>query len=105
MIEKLNSKNFSEHVNSEFKVQGPNGQPLSLRLMQVTDRDLGPRIEQFSLLFRGPQAPLLEQRIYRLQHEKLGELNLFLVPVGMEAEGAVYECVFNRLLKREAQTS
>jgi hypothetical protein len=104
MTEKLNSKSFAEHVNSEFKVQGPNAQTLLLRLAQVSESDSNPRVEQFSLFFHGPREPLLEQRIYRLAHEKLGELDLFLVPVGVEPEGALYECAFNRLRKAETRT-
>jgi hypothetical protein len=102
MIENLNSKNFREHLNSEFKVQAPDGQALSLRLTEVTERDTNPRAEQFSIFFLGPRTPLLEQRIYHLKHEKLGEFDLFVVPVGMEADGVLYECVFNRFRKPEA---
>jgi hypothetical protein len=105
MIEKLNSKSFLEHVNSEFKVQGPNAQPVSLRLAEVSERNTNPKVEQFSLFFQGPRAPLLEQRIYRLQHEKLGDLDLFIVPVGLEPEGVLYECVFNRFRKADAPAS
>ena len=48
----------------------------------------------FSLEFRGPQAPVLPQRICRLEHPGLGVLEIFLVPLGRE-EGAVrYEAVF-----------
>jgi hypothetical protein len=105
MTEKLNSKSFAEHVNTEFKMQASNAQPLSLRLTEVSERDGGARAEQFSLFFRGPSAPLLAQHIYRLKHEKLGELDLFLVPVSIDAEGALYECVFNRLRKPQPQKS
>ena len=105
MIEKLDSKTFREHINSEFKVQAPDGQAVSLRLTEVTERDTNPRAVQFSIFFRGPRTPLLEQRIYHLQHEKLGEFDLFVVPVGMEAEGVLYECVFTRMRKADAKTS
>jgi hypothetical protein len=105
MIEKLNSKSFLEHVNSEFKVEAPNAQVLSLRLTEVAERDSGPRSEQFSLFFLGPKTPLLEQRIYALKHEKLGELGLFLTPIAMEPEGVLYECVFNRLRKAQPPAS
>jgi hypothetical protein len=36
----------------------------------------------FAVLFHGPIEPVLPQGIYRLQHAQLGELELFIVPVG-----------------------
>jgi len=105
MIEKLNSKNFSENLNSEFKLLTANAQPLPLRLTDVTEHNGGPKVEQFSLFFLGPKTPLLQQGIYRLQHEKLGELDLFLVPLGMDNDGVRYECVFNRFRKRESSNA
>lgn len=105
MIERLNSKSFYEHLNSEFKVLVPNEQPVSLRLAEVAERDGGPRVEQFSLFFRGPKTPLLEQRIYHLQHETLGQLDLFLVPISIDEQGLLYECVFNRFRKPETPKS
>jgi len=48
----------------------------------------------FSLIFRSPPAAALPQRIYRLQHEQLGALDLFLVPIGPDEAGMCYEAVF-----------
>lgn len=36
----------------------------------------------FSLLFHGPLQPVLPQGIHRLEHERLGALDLFIVPIG-----------------------
>jgi len=105
MIEKLNSKNFSENLNSEFKLLTVNAQPLPLRLTEVTERNGGPKVEQFSLFFVGPKTPLLQQGIYRLQHEKLGEFDLFLVPLGMDNDGVRYECAFNRFRQQETSNA
>lgn len=49
---------------------------------------------QFSLVFRGPEGSALPQGIYRLSHAELGELDLFLVPIGRDAEGTRYEAAF-----------
>jgi hypothetical protein len=49
----------------------------------------------FSLLFTGPLEPALSQLIYTLSHDRLGELSLFLVPVGLDDRGRLYEAVFN----------
>jgi hypothetical protein len=48
----------------------------------------------FSLVFRGPLRPVLPQQIYRLEHAELGALDIFLVPIGPDAQGMRYEAVF-----------
>ena len=51
--------------------------------------------QPFTLLFRGPPQFVLPQRIYRFEHDTLGELNVFIVPVGRTAAGVNYEAVFS----------
>lgn len=53
------------------------------------------RSEPFSLVFRGPQELPLDQATYQLQHDRLGELHLFLVPIDQDEEGFYYEAIFN----------
>lgn len=65
----------------------PSGKPL-----QATGAP--PHREPFSLLFRAPRQPPLPQQIYPLDHDELGTLELFLVPVGEDDEGRYYEAVF-----------
>jgi hypothetical protein len=48
----------------------------------------------FSLVFLGPGEPVLGQRIYRLEHTDLSDLDLFLVPIGRDERGVRYESVF-----------
>lgn len=48
----------------------------------------------FSLLFLGPVDPILPQRIYRLEHESVGPIEIFIVPVGRDQSGTTYEAVF-----------
>jgi hypothetical protein len=56
----------------------------------------GARPEPFSVYFRGPRTPILQQQIYRLTHDQMPELEIFLVPVGpdLKAGGMLYEAVF-----------
>ena len=51
--------------------------------------------EPFSLVFRSASPVVLPQRIYRLTNAALGALDIFLVPVGRDNRGAVYQAVFN----------
>ncbi|MEZ0578981.1 hypothetical protein [Nocardioides sp. MH1] len=54
----------------------------------------GAERQQFSLLFRGPADLQLLQGLWLLEHDGLGELALFLVPLGPDAEGPRYEAAF-----------
>ncbi len=49
---------------------------------------------QFTLTFEGPAAPVHPQGTYLLDHADLGELEIFLVPVGADDEGVRYEAAF-----------
>ena len=56
-------------------------------------------VERFSLYFVGPGDFYLPQSIYRMEHDALGTLEIFIVPVGKEEAGYRYEAVFNRLTR------
>lgn len=53
-----------------------------------------PRVP-FSLLFRNTAAFLFPQQTYGMQHPRLGEVAIFLVPIAQEREGFLYQAVFN----------
>jgi len=97
MSEDLNSRIFSEHLNSTFGLQVSDSESLGLQLVEVTEQNAPPGTEQFSVFFRGPQKDMISQGIHTLRHEQLGELQLFLVPLGPDAMGMRYEAVFNRM--------
>ncbi len=49
----------------------------------------------FSLFFRLPPGVRAEQGIYVFSHEKLGSLECFVVPVGVNDRGLLLQAVFN----------
>ena len=51
--------------------------------------------QAFTLIFAGPPAPVLPQRIYRLAHDKLPAIDVFLVPVAADAGGVRYQAIFS----------
>lgn len=53
------------------------------------------RAAPFSLVLRGPRSPMLRQATYALRHPRLGPIEVFLVPVGQDAEATRYEATFN----------
>jgi hypothetical protein len=99
MSESLTAETFRPHLESEFRAVSDAGDPAVLVLTGVTALGVqpeAPRTEPFTLDFTGPTAPVLEQRIHRLEHDELGSLEIFLVPIGFDPDRRVrYEAVFN----------
>lgn len=104
-IDHLHSRDFAECVHTRFELHAPSGETIPFELMSVTEKEPAPRQEQFTLLFHGPAAPALAQQIVPLRHPKLGELNLFFVPLGPKDGVMEYEVVFNRLRRDSASKS
>lgn len=98
MAEFFTIDDFAEHVNTKF-VMLYGDAPAELKLLSVTDVGSSARQIQFSLVFLGPNEAPVSQGIYRVDHDKLGELSLFLVPIGRDANGVKYEAIFNRVLE------
>ncbi len=96
-LSNLTQEQFESHLTQPFQVKSFDS-PLTLVLVEVTKRgSFDPGIQKrhpFSLIFRGPMEPALPQMTYPLTHEVLGDLALFLVPVGPDNEGMCYEAVF-----------
>ena len=99
MLENLTSGSFAAHKNTAFRMSLPGGGTLRLDLVDVEERENSPKLEQFSITFRGTATPVCPQQIYRLEHEKLGVMELFLVPLGPDGAGMLYQSCFNRLRK------
>lgn len=90
---------FQENMNTKFRLIDPCLEQYALDPVQLADGYSNPRQEQFSLTFRGSTERILPQQIYSLKHDVIGDLDLFLVPIGRDESGVYYEAVFNRLLK------
>lgn len=106
MIEKLGRADFAEHLNTVFRAEAGPSEVFELELTDVKAGDAwgaDERQERFSLIFNGPADRLYPQRMYPLEHDRLGRLNLFIVPVGRAQDGRfLYEAVFNRLITEKS---
>jgi hypothetical protein len=99
-LNKLNAKIFSEQLHTRFNVITSGAGPMALELFEVSEHDSSPQMELFTLHFLGAAAPRLPQQIHRLEHEKLGTLEIFLTAIGQDAEQRIiYESVFHRFRK------
>lgn len=93
----LTADHFAPHAGSSYRLWlAGAAEPIALELVEVTAGGQRPQRNRrgFSLVFRGPRSPQLLQSIYRLEHDAMGELELFLVPIAAEPQGALYEAVF-----------
>jgi hypothetical protein len=97
-LESLTRESFAENLNTKFRVHVESSEPLEIELIEVSERKRVRDVEQFSIIFRGALGFMLPQRIYRLEHERLGAFDLFLVPIARETDGFRYEAVFNRFV-------
>jgi hypothetical protein len=101
MTASLTEEEFSKHLNTNFRIEVEDQSTVNLELIQVKGYMHKPGeadgMERFSAFFRGPGKPLLPQGTYSLANEGMGKIDIFLVPIGLDAEtnGLRYEAVFN----------
>jgi hypothetical protein len=89
---------FAGHVNETFSVAvGDSSVDMALvEAKRHKPRQVaGLRFEPFALYFRSQNQVILPQKIYSFRNPGLGQVDIFIVPIGREAGGIVYEAVFN----------
>ena len=96
MSELPSYENFAGQMNTKFSLLD-SPQPFELELVELTAPTVTASQTYFSLYFLGGKEFMLPQGTYRMRHEKLGEMLLFLVPISPEGDGFRYESVFNLL--------
>lgn len=98
-LARLTIQSFEPALGQVFRLLAEDAGGLELELIQVKPLGVAGAEyagrQPFSLLFRGPLEPLLEQQLIALENPLLGELALFLVPVGADADGMLYDSTFN----------
>ena len=99
MPAKLTEEEFRKHLGTKFGVRVETPRPVELELAEVkgyTAQSNEPGgMERFSLFFKGPGDIMLGQGTFTLDHPAMGEIMLFIVPVGQDPQGFRYEVVFN----------
>jgi hypothetical protein len=88
---------FAEYVGDRFRIDDGRGGSVPAKLTEATAIGGPPSPAgraPFSLLFRAPAGTGLAQGIHRLEHDRIGPIELFLVPLQPDADGARYEAVF-----------
>jgi hypothetical protein len=89
-LEALTTADFAPLLHETFRISADDW-AFDAELVEVTEipREPGGRAP-FSLVFQGGPSPPLPQRICRVEHERLGALEIFFVPIASNR----YEAVF-----------
>lgn len=90
-LETLTIADFAPLLHQRFRVDPGEQPPFDVELVEITEieREPGGRAP-FSLVFAGGPSSPLPQRIYRVDHDDLGTMEIFLVPIAADR----YEAVF-----------
>jgi hypothetical protein len=104
MPENMTEQDFRDNLNTKFRVLLDAPRPVELELVEVKSYEPKPNeqpgMERFALYFNGPGDIYLPQYNYPLEHDKMGQLVVFIVPIGHDERGFRYEAVFNNMGRR-----
>jgi len=99
MAASMTEREFSRHLNTKFRVKIQASSPVELELVEVIgypgNRGDQDGLERFSVYFIGAGETTLPQSTYTLQLERMGEFDIFIVPIAGNERGFRYEAVFN----------
>jgi hypothetical protein len=97
-LKAVTHEDFAACLNQSFTINDEDAGAFEVELVEVdTYGSYDPEVQSrqpFSLLLRGKSEPVLPQGLYRMRHQQLGEMELFLVPIGPDQQGMRYEAVF-----------
>jgi hypothetical protein len=99
-LTQLTYENTRQYIGETFVIRIPDGREISLVVEDTAvlmEKHLNPRMarDSFAWYLRGPADFLLPQGLYALENEKIGTLGIFIVPVGRDTPGVLYEAIFN----------
>jgi hypothetical protein len=87
---------FFKHLNTKFRVIFNAEQATEFELTEVSELRKKSLNEAFSVVFLAPKTIPPVQMLFRLEHDALGIMELFLVPFEANEKGFSFEAVFNR---------
>lgn len=94
----LSLNDFSSHLNTTFKIQISDEIQLDAELIEITKLNNYSPLQRnpFSIVFRTDQKnEYYQQGIFTIVHPEIGNLELFLTPIGFDKVGMTYEAVFS----------
>jgi hypothetical protein len=96
-LNSLSMETFSALKNTGFHLYSGAVKIVKVELIEVKALKVRPKLNAFSLIFKGPADLALVQNTYRVKHKELRSFKLLVVPVKRDESGVYYEAIFNRL--------
>ena len=102
-LESLTVAAFVPRIGETFRIRSRPDHELEAELIEARALGGGPvradggapgRRVPFSLSFRTTLTAPLPQQIYQVAHDEVGSYEIFLVPVGPDGKGMVYQAIF-----------
>ncbi len=94
----ITAAEFESRLGTRFRMRD-GGAELEVELVEVSVlRYSGPEglfRAPFKLILRAPSGPAWRQKIYRLESDTLGTMEMFIVPAKLDASGCYYCVTFN----------
>jgi len=90
----LNYPSLLSALNQDFQLTNADG--ITLTVKEVSECQQNGKWQSFSVLFSCPAA--LPQATYQLHNSTLGNIEVFLVPIGKyfpDSDELIYESIFN----------
>jgi hypothetical protein len=84
-LESLTVDDFAPLLHERFRIEPGEQAPFEVELVEVSEipREPGGRAP-FSVVFQGGPSPPLPQSINRVEHDDLGAIEIFLVPIAAD---------------------
>ena len=89
-------EDFLKHLNTKFRVFFDGQQPTDVELTEVSEMRQKSKFEAFSLIFAAPKNIFPQTLLYRLEHDSLGAMELFMGPVEETEDSYLLEALFNQ---------
>jgi hypothetical protein len=91
-LQELGSGDFSRQLNTTFRIHATPGRSIEVKLDEVRVKRVKPLKpgqrppgdagnEKFSLFFVGRRSELFAQDTYTIEHDVLGQFDVFIVPI------------------------
>ena len=97
-LDKISAADFSPFLKKRFRIYFDSSAPTTIELIELTEKKSSSEKalrQPFSIIFRGKKDRVWPQGMYTIDHQSLGKMEIFLVPIGPDDQGMRYEAVFN----------